>query len=88
MVYTFFAEECEADPSSLSDDTRIIEELGGDSLMLLSLLELVRKQHGLSIDLRTLGAHLMKKPAHTIGEVVRLTIAIVRYGDSILDIEL
>lgn len=88
VVYDFFSEECDVDKDTLSDETDIIGELEGDSLMLLSLLEMVRKQHGLSIELRTLGKHLMKKPANTIGEVVALTLAIVRYGDDIVNVEL
>ena len=87
-VYNYFAEECDCDTERLSDDTNIIEELEGDSLMLLSLLEVFRKKYGLTIELKTLGKHLMKKPANTIGEVIELTTRIVRHGDDILSVEL
>ena len=66
----------------------IIEELEGDSLMLLSLLESVRRKYGLSVELKTLGRHLMNKPANTIGQIVELTLAIVRHGDDIVSLEL
>lgn len=88
MVYEFFAEECDVDRNQLGDETGIIEELEGDSLMFLSLLEMVRRKYELSIELRTLGKHLMRKPANTIGEVIALTTAIVRYGDDIVNVEL
>lgn len=87
LVYDFFSAECNIDRSRLRDDTNIIEELEGDSLMLLSLLEMVRKQHGLTIELKTLARHLMKKPANTIGQVTELTLAIVRHGDDIVNVE-
>ena len=87
LVYDFFAEECDIDSSKLSDSTNIIEELEGDSLMLLSLLEIVRKKYGLKIELKTLGKHLMKKPASTIGQVVELTVKIVRHGDNIVNVD-
>jgi acyl carrier protein len=87
-VYDYFAEECDIDKSEITDDTNIIEELEGDSLMLLSLLEIFRKKHGLTIELKTLGKHLMKKPANTVGQVIELTTQIVRHGDRILDVEL
>ena len=77
-----------SDEDELRDDTNIIEELEGDSLMLLSLLELVRGRYGLTIALKTLGGHLMKKPANTIGQVVALTLAIVEHGDDIVNVEL
>lgn len=88
MVFDFFAGECDVDRASLSDDTHIIEELEGDSLMFLSLLEKVRKRYGIGIDLKTLARHLMKKPAATIGQVVALSQAIVRHGDDIINVEL
>lgn len=87
LVYGFFADECDIDPSKLTDATNIIEELEGDSLMLLSLLEIVRKKYGLKIELKTLGKHLMKKPASTIGQVVELTLKIVRHGDDIVNVD-
>jgi acyl carrier protein len=88
VVYDYFSEECDIDRSRLNDDTNIIEELEGDSLMLLSLLEVFRKKYGLTIELKALGKHLMRKPANTIGEVITLTTRIVRHGDDILTVEL
>ncbi len=88
LVFTFFADECDIDKESLSDDTAIIEDLEGDSLMLLSLLEIVRRKYGLGIELKTLGKRLMKKPANTIGQVVTLTQAIVTHGDNSIAMEL
>jgi acyl carrier protein len=88
MVYEYFSQECGVPQEKLSDATNIIAELEGDSLMLLSLLELVRKRYSLSIELKTLGKHLMKKPANTIGEVTALTVAIVVHGDTILNVAL
>lgn len=88
LIYNYFSEECDVDTTEISDDTDIIEELEGDSLMLLALLEMVRKKYGLGIELKTLGNHLMKKPADTVGQVVELTIAVVKYGDDIVNMEL
>lgn len=88
LVYNYFSEECDIAKKNISDGTNIIEELEGDSLMLLSLLEIVRKKYSLSIQLKTLGKHLMKKPAHTVGDVINLTLAIVEHGDDIINVEL
>ncbi len=88
LIYEYFSEECDVDKKDITDDTDIIEELEGDSLMLLALLEVVRKKYGLGIELKTLGNHLMKKPADTVGQVVELTMAVVKYGDDIVNMEL
>ena len=88
LVYDYFSQECDVGKEDLSDQTDIIKDLEGDSLMLLSLLEIVRKRYGLTVELKTLGKHLMKKPANTIGQVVDLTRHIVQYGDDILKVDL
>ena len=88
QVVAYFAEECGKTPEEITDDTDIIEDLEGDSLMLLSLLEVFRKKYALTIELKTLGKHLMKKPADTVGQVVELSIQIVQHGDDLIHMEL
>lgn len=87
-VYEYFSDECDIDVSEISDETDVIEDLEGDSLMLLSLLEIFRKKYELSIELKTLGKHLMKKPADTVGQVIDLTVEIVRHGNDIVNVDL
>lgn len=88
MVYDYFAEECDVEVNEISNSTSIIDDLEGDSLMLLSLLEQVRKKYNINVELKTLGKHLMKKPSEKIGQVVELTVAVVEHGDNILNVEL
>ena len=88
IVYDYFSEECDTPRERLSDATDIVSELEGDSLMLLALLDIFRKKYGLAIELKTLGKHLMKRPANTIGQVVELTVALVRFGNDIVNQEL
>jgi acyl carrier protein len=88
IVYDYFSEECDVDRETLSDGTDIIQELEGDSLMLLSLLEMVRKKYELTIELKTLGKHLMEKPANTLGQVIHLTKAIIQHGNNIVNVQL
>jgi acyl carrier protein len=88
LVVSYFAEECDIDRSRISDETNIISDLEGDSVMLLSLLEIVRKKYGLTIELKTLGRRLMQKPANTVGQVVDLTVKVVQYGNDIAHVDL
>jgi acyl carrier protein len=88
MVLGFFAEECDVERAKLTEQTNIIEELEGDSLMFLSLLEKVRKRYGIGVELKTLARHLMKYPASTIGQVVRLSVEIVRHNGNVADLQL
>ena len=88
IVYEYFSEECDVPRGDITDATDIIDELEGDSLMLLSLLDIFRRKYGLTVELKALGKHLMKKPANTVGQVIELTAALVRYGNDIVDMEL
>ncbi len=87
VVYKYFAEECDMEIDEITDETDIIEDLEGDSLMLLSLLEIFRKKYELTIELKTLGKHLMKRPANKIGQVIDLTAEIVKHGNDIINME-
>jgi acyl carrier protein len=87
VVYAYFADECDMEIEDMTDETDIIEDLEGDSLMLLSLLEIFRKKYGLTIELKTLGKHLMKRPANKIGQVIELTAEIVKHGNNIINVE-
>ncbi|MCP4196626.1 MAG: acyl carrier protein [Proteobacteria bacterium] len=87
VVYAYFADECDMEIEDMTDQTDIIEDLEGDSLMLLSLLEIFRKKYGLTIELKTLGKHLMKRPANKIGQVIELTAEIVKHGNNIINLE-
>jgi acyl carrier protein len=88
LIVDFFARECDVEKSRITDQTDIIAELRGDSLMFLSLLAKVRKRYGIGVELKTLARHLMKKPANTVGQVIDLTFAIVKHGEDILKVEL
>jgi len=88
LVYGYFAEECDVEISEISDESHIIEELDGDSLMLLALLERACKRYGITVELKSVGKHLMKKPANTIGDIVSLTMSLVEHGDGILEADL
>jgi len=44
IVLDFFSEECEVDKSEITDDTHIFDDLDGDSLMFLELIEIFKKK--------------------------------------------
>lgn len=85
IVFDFFAEECEVDRDSLNDDTRIIEDLEGDSLMFLELLEVFKKKYGLQIGVESIGKYVMKHPADTVGKIVDLLLKIIEHGEKITE---
>lgn len=83
-VYNFFAEECEVEIDEINDQTNIIKDLDGDSLMFLELIEIFKKKYRLDIELKTIGKYTVKHQVETIGELVQMQLLIIEKGNSIL----
>jgi acyl carrier protein len=87
IVFDFFAEECEVEKSNISDNTRIIKDLGGDSLMFLELIEIFKKKYDLDIDLKTIGKYTVKHPVETIGQLIDTQLKIIEYENRLIELE-
>ncbi len=87
IVYDFYAEECEVDRATLTDDTNVIEDIEGDSLMFLEVLETFKTKYDLEVELKSIGKYVLKHPSETLGKLVTLTELIVEKGDAIGDVE-
>lgn len=87
-VYNFFADECEIDPSQISDESNLIKDLEGDSLMFLELLEIFKKKYSLDIDFKSVGKFVVKNPVETVGGVIDMTCLIIEHGNQIVDCKL
>ncbi len=86
VVYNFFAEECETDISNLNDDTNIINDLDGDSLMFLELIEIFKKRYNLGIELKVIGKYAVKHPVATIGELIDMQLLIIEHENRLLEL--
>jgi len=86
IIYEFFAEECETAIEDINDNTNIISDLDGDSLMFLELIEIFKKKYNLNIELKTIGKFAVKNPVKTIGELVKMQLLIIEHENNILNI--
>ncbi len=87
IVYDFFAEECEVDVADITDDSNIITDMGGDSLMFLALIEIFTKKYNQDIDLKTIGKYSIKHPVETIGQLIDMQLRIIEYGNRIIEVD-
>jgi acyl carrier protein len=85
IVYDFFAEECEVDKEKINDQTSIIRDLDGDSLMFLELIEIFKKKYNLEIELKTIGKYAVKHPVSTIGELIGMQMLIIEHENRLLE---
>ena len=87
IVYDFFAEECEVDKESIGDDTNVIEDLEGDSLMFLELIEIFKAKYSLDVGVKAIGEYTMKHPAETVQKVVELILLVIEHGEKITEMD-
>ncbi|MEN8263451.1 MAG: acyl carrier protein [Nitrospirota bacterium] len=87
IAYDFFAEECEVERDSLNDDTNVIEDIEGDSLMVLELVETFKKKYNLNVDLKSIGQYMIKNQADTIGKMIKLILLIIEHEEKIADLD-
>ena len=85
-VLEFFAEECEIDVEEISEESNIISDLDGDSLMFLELIEIFKKKYSLNIELKTIGKYAVKNPVKTIGELIDMQMLIIEHENNILNL--
>jgi len=87
VVYHFFADECEVDKAQINDQTNIIKDLDGDSLMFLELIEIFKKKYNLDIELKTIGKYAVKHPVSTIGQLIDMQMIIIEHENRLLELE-
>lgn len=86
-VYAFLAEESDMEVSEINDDMSVMDDLDGDSLMFVELVESLKKKYDLNIQLQVVGKYLLKKPAETVGEVIETLYLVYQYENSIVELE-
>ena len=86
IVLDFFSEECEVDKSEISEDTHIFDDLDGDSLMFLELIEIFKEKYNLNIELKAIGKYSVKHPVSTIGELLDMQLLIIEHENNITNL--
>ena len=87
IVYNFFADECEVDIKDIHADTSIINDIDGDSLMFLELIEIFKKKYNLDIELKTIGKYSVKHPVQTIGQLIDMQLLIIEHENKLLELD-
>lgn len=87
IVYSFFAEECEIDVNRINHNTSIINDLDGDSLMFLELIEIFKKKYNLNIELKVIGKYAVKHPVATIGQLIDMQLLIIEHENRLLEFD-
>lgn len=84
-IREFLADEFEVEVNEITKDTNIIEDLGGDSILFLEMIEELKEKYGIELEVRTIGQYMLKNPIYTVGETLNTIFEIVEKGENILE---
>lgn len=84
-IFGYYAEECEIDRDEITMETNPQEDLGGDSLMFVELIETVSENYDLDIKLQNIGKYMLKAPLNTMADLVDVICKVYQYGNDIVN---
>lgn len=84
-IREFLADEFEVEVDEITKDTNIIEDLGGDSILFLEMIEELKEKYGVNLEVRIIGQYMLKNPIYTVGETLNTIFEIVEKGEGILE---
>ncbi len=84
-VREFLAEEFEMDKEEITEDTHVIDDLGGDSILFLEMIEELKEKYEIDLEVRTIGQYMLKNPIYTVGETMKVVFDIIEKGDELLE---
>lgn len=85
MIFDYYAEECEIDREEITMESDPQEELGGDSLMFVELIEMASEKYDIDVKLQSVGKYMLKAPLNTMKDVVDVFCKIYQYGNDIVN---
>jgi acyl carrier protein len=84
-IRRFLSDELGVPVEKIGPETRIIDDLGGDSIIYLELIEEFKKKYDVSVEVRVIGRYFQKHPVRTVSETARAVYDIVEKGDGLLE---
>jgi len=86
-VREILSDELGTDLDKINPDTKIIDDLGGDSLIYLELIEEFKKKYGFDLEVRVIGQYILAHPVYTVSEIANAIYAIIEKGENLIDEE-
>lgn len=83
-VRQYLADELEVDVETITENTNIIEDLGGDSILFLEMIEDFKAKYGINLEVRVIGQYMLKHPVYTVGETLNAMLDIIEKGEELV----
>lgn len=83
-IRQFLSEELDVPLEEIRPDSKIIDDLRGDSMIYLELVEEFKKKYDVHVEIRVIGQYFQRHPIYTVEEVGKAVCDIIERGDSLL----
>ncbi len=84
QIRQYLADELEIAPEDIKDDTNIIDDLGGDSILFLEMFEEFKEKLQIDLEIRTIGQYMLNHPVYTFKETVEAIFEIIEKGEDLI----
>jgi acyl carrier protein len=84
QIRQYLADELEIAPEDINDDTNIIDDLGGDSILFLEMFEEFKGKLQIDLEIRTIGQYMLSHPVYTFKETVEAIFEIIEKGEDLI----
>jgi acyl carrier protein len=84
-IRSFLSDELDVPLEDITSDSKILDDLKGDSMIYLELVEEFKKKFDVSVEIRVIGLYFQRHPVYTVGEVAKAVCDIVEYGDDLIN---
>ena len=83
-IREYLSDELEIDKEEITEDTHVIDDLGGDSIIFLEMIEEFKEKYDIKLEVRTIGQYMLKNPVYTVGETVDAILEIIEKGEDLI----
>lgn len=83
-IRSFLADELDVALDDIQPETKILDDLGGDSMIYLELVEEFKKKFNVNVEIRVIGLYFQRHPIYTVHEVSQAVCDIVEHGDKLM----
>jgi len=84
-VTQFLADEFEVDPSEIKDESSVVDDLGGDSILFIEMIDEFKTKYQIDLEVRIIGQYMLNKRIATIGETISAIYEIIEKGEALIE---
>lgn len=83
-IRQFLAAEFEVDAEEITEQTDVVNDLGGDSVVFLEMVEELREKYGITVEVRTIGQFMLRRAITNIGQAVDALCEVIERGEELI----